>query len=98
MSQDVPDKERLAAEINFGNQPVFVSRQIKDHVRLHPVGASENLLHIRKVLPFANCGDAIPIIQRRPCIRVCCLEPTNRLVADDVHAAPKVDVPITGTI
>src|SRR6266568_4300335 len=97
MSDNVPDEERLAPEIDFGDQPVFIPGNVKYHVGPHPVRTPKNLPQLWKGLPFAASRNTIPIVESRTRVGTCCFELSDRLVADDVHVPPSAHVPITGT-
>ena len=88
MSENVPDKERLASEIDLGNQSVLVPGNVKYHVGLHPIRAPKNLPHLCKAPPPAASKNTIPIIESRARVGTCCLELSDRLIADDVHVPP----------
>ena len=97
MSENVPDEERLASIIDFGNQSVLVPGNVEYHIGPHPVCTPKNLLQLRKALPRAASRNAIPMVESGACVGTCRLELSNRLMADDVHA-PLIHVPITGTV
>src|SRR6266568_9620341 len=97
MSDNVPDEERLAPKIDFGNQPVFIPGNVKYHVGLHPVRTPKNLPELWKALPLAASRNAIPIVESRTRVGTSCLELPDCLVANDVHVPPSAHVPITGT-
>lgn len=97
MSENVPDEKRLASEIDFGNQPVLVPRNVKFHVRLHPVSTPKDLLHLSKALLLAVSRNAIPVIESRARVGTCCFGLSNCLIADDVHVPSFAYVPVTGT-
>src|SRR5438876_7633588 len=97
MSENVPDEERLASIIDFGNQSVLVPGNVEYHIGPHPVCTPKNLLQLRKALPRAASRNAIPMVESGACVGTCRLELSSRLIPDDVHA-PLIHVPITGTV
>jgi len=56
MSENVSDEERLAPEIYFGDQPVFIPGNVEYHVGLHPVRTRKNLPEPGKFRPFTQSG------------------------------------------
>src|SRR5438093_186976 len=88
MSENVPDEERLASIIDFGNQSVLVPGNVEYHIGPHPVCTPKNLLQLRKALPRAASRNAIPMVESGACVGTCRLELSNRLIPDDVHAPP----------
>lgn len=90
MSENVPDEERLASEINLGNQPVLVSGNVKYNVRAHPVRTTKYLPNLMEAVPLASGRNTIPIIESRARFGMCCLELSDRLVANNVHALPSM--------
>src|SRR5487761_522392 len=97
VGQDMPNKQRLAAEINFGNETKLVPGNIEHHVRAHPICTPKHLSHFRKTLPLATPRNRIPVVERSPCVRPRHYEFPDCLIADDMQNSPRINVPITGT-
>ncbi len=84
----MPNEERLASEIDLGNQSVLVSGYVEHHVGFHPIGTSQDLLDLSEARPFAGRRNAVPTIDRWARVGTSRLEFTNRLIADNVHVSP----------